>query len=381
VRSIVTRDDGAHARWHRAAALEAQRQLTPLVRAGLVAGRLQGLLHLGDDLEDMRRRLAALPLPADHVQALDAVQATALAGLVQAGHVAATDAPGAGANLGPAWFFPAGGWVDPRTLVQHWLEHSKATLRLNCLTTQLQRHGGRWQACGPAGEIWAEADVVVLANAHGAASLAPAGCTSAWVLGRTRGQITRLSAAELSQCGLPHAPLLPLARNGYVIPLPDGSVLCGATQAADDDETGLRDGDHAHNLAVLRRLTGQGRTARDPAKDGPCAAPAMAALEGRVGWRCHSDDRLPLVGAAYSPTHPGRRLAATRLDQPRHVPREPGLFTLTALGSRGITHAALAAQVLAAWIVDAPMPIDTDLLDAVDAARPVSRATRKTQGR
>ena len=49
---------------------------------------------------------------------------------------------------------------------------------------------------------------------------------------------------------------LPLARNGYVIPLPDGRLLCGAT-SADDDDPSLHDADHRHNLAVASRLLGQ----------------------------------------------------------------------------------------------------------------------------
>jgi tRNA 5-methylaminomethyl-2-thiouridine biosynthesis bifunctional protein len=66
-----------------------------------------------------------------------------------------------------------------------------------------------------------------------------------------------------------------------------------------------------------------------------------------------------------------------RLTQPRHVPRESGLFVLAALGSRGIASAALGARVLAGLACGAPLPLDADLLDAVDAARFVARAARR----
>jgi tRNA 5-methylaminomethyl-2-thiouridine biosynthesis bifunctional protein len=166
-------------------------------------------------------------------------------------------------------------------------------------------------------------------------------------------------------------PRLPLARNGYVIPLPDGGVLCGATQAAGDDDPALRASDHGHNLAVLRRLAGLS-----------LAAPDAGTLGGRVGWRCHADDRLPLVGALPLDDEraAGAAAAGARLAQPRHVPRASGLFVLAALGSRGLTSAALGAQVLAAWVCDTPMPVDTDLLDAVDAARYRARAARRGAG-
>ncbi len=355
VRGLVSRDDGAHARWHRAAALEAQRQIAPCLSAGLLPGRLEGVLHLADDVAEMRKRMASAAWPEDYVQALDAAATTAAA------HVDSASA---------AWWFPGGGWVDPAALVRYTLGVSGAELRLACRVARLHRRGTRWLACDERGQPCAEADIVVLANAADAAKLVPdasgSACGSAhrWRLSRSRGQVTRLPAGLVAA----PKPRLPMARNGYVIPLPDGGLLCGATQSIDDDEAALREADHAHNLAVLARLTGAA-----------VSLPDAGALAGRVGWRCHTDDRLPLVGAVPASTDT-LAAAASRLAQPRHVPREPGLFVLTALGSRGITSAALGARLLAAWIGGAPLPVDTDLLDAVDAARYRARSAR-AQGR
>jgi tRNA 5-methylaminomethyl-2-thiouridine biosynthesis bifunctional protein len=53
------------------------------------------------------------------------------------------------------------------------------------------------------------------------------------------------------------------------------------------------------------------------------------------------------------------------------------LHTCTAFGSRGITWAALAAQVVAASISGAPLPIEASLRNCVDAARFVSRRSRR----
>jgi tRNA 5-methylaminomethyl-2-thiouridine biosynthesis bifunctional protein len=71
----------------------------------------------------------------------------------------------------------------------------------------------------------------------------------------------------------------------------------------------------------------------------------------------------------------------SRLDQPRFVPRLPGLFVYSALGSRGITWSALGAQTLAALISGAPVPLEASLLDAVDPARFAARRTRHAQHR
>jgi tRNA 5-methylaminomethyl-2-thiouridine biosynthesis bifunctional protein len=67
-----------------------------------------------------------------------------------------------------------------------------------------------------------------------------------------------------------------------------------------------------------------------------------------------------------------RQSGRTRLDGLRHVPRchgaSHGLFVHAGLGSRGITSAALGAQVLAAWVTGAPFPVEAALRDALDPA-------------
>jgi tRNA 5-methylaminomethyl-2-thiouridine biosynthesis bifunctional protein len=63
-----------------------------------------------------------------------------------------------------------------------------------------------------------------------------------------------------------------------------------------------------------------------------------------------------------------------RLDQ---VPRRPGLHVFSALGSRGICWATLGAQVLAARISGAAMPLESSLVEALDPARFALRAARR----
>jgi tRNA 5-methylaminomethyl-2-thiouridine biosynthesis bifunctional protein len=49
------------------------------------------------------------------------------------------------------------------------------------------------------------------------------------------------------------------------------------------------------------------------------------------------------------------------------------------MGSRGLTLAALLAEVLAAQIEGTPLPIETDLADALDPARIALRRLRHGQ--
>jgi tRNA 5-methylaminomethyl-2-thiouridine biosynthesis bifunctional protein len=171
-----------------------------------------------------------------------------------------------------------------------------------------------------------------------------------------RGLVSLARAAGLA------LPRLPIAGAGYLLPAVGDRAVFGATSQSGDDDASVRDADHAHNLAQLASLVGN--------------VPALAPhdLSGRVGWRWVSDDRLPLIGAV--PDVAGLA-AASRLDQPRLVPRLAGLWMFTALGSRGITWSALGAQLLASWVTGGPSPVEASLLDALDPARFISRDARR----
>ena len=398
--------DGPHARWLRAAALHTERVLRPLLAQGL-DGAIDGLLRgeQSTDAEGMDALVQQLALPADYVQ----VRRQALIG----GR--------------PAWFYPGGGWVAPPALCAHWLASPGISTHFGVAVAQIRPAPGTagdpspagWRLLDAAGRCLAEVDALLLCNASEAQRLVADLAASspdtdipnwpAWPLRRVRGQTTLLPATATAtaiataidtdtvtvtvtvtvtdidndtdspptehQPPLPQLPL-PLADTGYALRLRDGRLLCGASAQPDDEHSGLRAQDHAANLATLRRLTGWTGT------------PDLHTLSGRVGWRVQSDDRLPLLGpvpAAPPFRHgprakpePETRQHPRRLDQPRLLPRQPGLYVFTALGARGITQAALGAEVLASWLTGDPVPAPASLLDALDPARFAARAVRRT---
>lgn len=338
----VNADDGPYARLFRAAALHAQTVYRTAIAQG-VPGAARGLLRLDartGGLHALQAMAQRCGLPAAYVQALSAEDASAAAGL---------------ALPAPAWLYPGGGWLAPAAWVRHTLMQPGVTLVTGADVRALTREGESWVLRGAADEELARAATVVLANAASAQLLLCALGHAPWPLRHTRGQVTQFDVA--------HGLRLPVAGDGYAIPLP-GAVLCGATrQAGEPGEAGeltLRAEDHQHNLHRLYRLTG-------------LQAPADAELwQGRTGWRLHSDDRLPIVGAVPLAAMPHGQ----RLDQARLLPREKGLFVLTALGARGITLAPLLAQLLAAQASSTPWPLEQDLADAVDPGRWLVRAAR-----
>ena len=336
---IVNAQDGVHARFNRAAALAVR----PAVQAALdrgVPGQATGLLRLemALDLSQMQALLKNVGLPPAYVQAFSAQDAGTRAGLPLA-H--------------PCWFYPGGGWVQPAGLARTFLERAGASAEVHVGTDAhaLQCTPSGWRVLDAQGHTIGEAQTVVLANAGDALRLLGA---PAWPIDSVRGQISVVHASRLT------APNLPIAGSGYLLPALDGRVMFGATAQRDDADPSVRETDHALNLAQLARLLGH-----------PIALDSRS-LEGRAAWRCSAVDRLPLIGAVPDPAAQG-----ARLDQPRFVPRLPGLYVFSALGSRGITWSALGAQVLASWVTGAPAPIGASLWDAVDPARFVSRKVRR----
>jgi tRNA 5-methylaminomethyl-2-thiouridine biosynthesis bifunctional protein len=276
----------------------------------------------------MRSWLSAQRLPTEYVQALDAAAASALAGC---------------ALPQPAWHFAEGGWGDPAALVRATLETANVQWHGGVAIDRIEATPTGWRIIDRDGAVRGDAPLVVLANAGDALRLAA--LPPAWAQA-ARGQVSWLPDAAL--------PLaLPVASGSYAIALPSGGVLFGATNQRGDDDPAVRAADHDANLAGLQRLLGIDWTSQ------------ASRLQGRVAWRSVTRDRLPMVGAVPDPDAP----RSARRAAPRLVPRRGGLFMLTALGSRGLTSAALCGELIAAMAVGAPWPLEADLADAIDPAR------------
>ncbi len=334
--------DGTHARLFRAAALHAARSHRCAIDAG-VPGAIDGLVRLTDESLAALHQVASLSsLPTDWARVLQASDVAPILGVECHRH---------------AWLFPEGGWIDPRALVHWLLAHPAVRFEGGVDVQALVREDDVWRVVDREGRWVVQADAVVLTNAADAAKVWP---HAAWSIQRTLGQSTHIPA----DCAGLIAPALPVSGSGYAITLGDGSVVCGASSHVDDPlglagDRSPRPRDAQDNLRKLNLLTGS--TVNDA-----CAS----TLGHHVAWRARTPDRLPLVGAVPARGH------AFATDNLRHVAREPGLYVLSALGSRGLTLAPLMAEVVAASMLREPMPLALSLLDAVDAARHATRGRR-----
>jgi tRNA 5-methylaminomethyl-2-thiouridine biosynthesis bifunctional protein len=367
-------NDGTHAQLLRAASQRTYQLLTPWIASRRIRGLAQGLWRGESDAADplrweqLREAVRQQALPGGFVRPGTAEDALALTGIPTAG---------------PGWWYGQGGWVCPGDVVQTLLETPGVELLNNRRVHSLDRvEQGTWRALDERGDIIAAADVAIIAGAFDALPLLASWAdTSAWPLRRTRGQVTSMDASLARALDLP-MPHHPLASGGYLIGLPQnmgGGLLCGATQQLHDEDATVRLADHFDNLSQIDKLTGRRlgpgeQLEREALLVKEYAAGPSSRLSGRTGWRLTCEDRMPLVGPLPAPA--SSRRMTQRQEQARFIERTPGLYMLSALGSRGITVAPLLGEVLASWITGAPVPVSASLMDAIDPARHLAKAAR-----
>ncbi len=338
VRPLLSLDDNIASRFTRAAYLHSLRTWAGLEPPPRWSGC--GVLQIARDAEHaalQQRVVEAHAYPADYVRYLDRAEASA--------RVRWPLAHG-------GWHFPTGGWASPPSVCNALLAACGDAIDAcyGAEVAQLRRQAGQWQAVDGTGRVLASAPVVILAG--GSSPLWPAEAP-ALPLRRVRGQVSHIPSARLPPIHLA------LCREGYLTPAVDGLVCVGASYDFDADPL-PRIAGHVGNLKRLAQLL--------PAAEIGIEAEQLA---GRVGFRCVAPDRLPVVGALAeaAPAHREARL--------EEVPRLAGVYALTGLASRGLTWASLAAELLASQIEDEPMPLETDLVEALDPARFLLRRLRR----
>lgn len=262
------------------------------------------------------------------------------------------------------------GWMKPARLVTAWLAQPGVQVRSPVSVASLRRAGpgAVWQVLDAEGRELAQADLVVVAAACASAALLDTHLppSSPLPLTPVRGQISWGMHATAPQ-GVPVAPWPPTPVNGHGHFIPSAPMgmgaawLCGSTYERGETDTrpsatALADG-HAANLDKLRVLLPEVAQA---------LAPVFARAEVRA-WsqiRCTSRDRRPLLGFIDG--------AGT---DPRASATPGSLAVLTALGSRGLSFAALCAELLAAQLHAEPLPLPHKLARALDARRVLARTT------
>ena len=343
VMPLVARDDNIASRLSRAAYLYALRTWQSS-RAQNAGARLEacGVMQFArtPELErHMRRTAEMLAFPNDYLRYLDQAEAAA-----RLGHAA----PAGG------WLFSQGGWANPPSLCRAAL--ALAGDRVQTLFCQavagFQRSDTTWRVFDGNGACLAEAPTLILANGVDAIRFEQ---TLRLSIQAMRGQVTLVPEARLPR--LRSA----LCRDGYAAPAVDGLHAIGASYDFDSDPMPRPECD-AGNLRRLGELI--------PGVD---LDPENAAFASRVGFRPVPPDRLPIAGAIPD----WQNLPESTSARLHEMARQPGLHGLLGYASRGLVWASLLAETLASRLEGEPLPLETDLLDAVDPGRFALRAVRK----
>ncbi|MBB5017511.1 tRNA 5-methylaminomethyl-2-thiouridine biosynthesis bifunctional protein [Chitinivorax tropicus] len=334
---LMSKDDNRQSRLSRASLLYAWRHLQQIAPQA-DWWRCNGVLHQASDDKDLDHQaqvVAALGLPTDFVCMLDAIAAS-----TRIGHLVSRG----------GWWFGQGGWANPGSICQaNLLASPQVQTVFNCEVARIHWHTdqAQWQCLSATGELIAEAPVLVLANA-GDGHLFEA--SQHLPLSKAWRQLTYVAAGQTTD--LQHV----VCGEGYITPAWRGIRAIGASETKQQapDTPG-----HHNNLRLAEGLL--------PGFTSHLDASGQA---GRVSYRPATPDRLPIVGpladlVAFNPRKHHR---------PALMPRLPGLYALLGLGARGLTWSALMAELLASQIHAEPLPLERDLVDAVDPARFLIRA-------
>ena len=303
-------------------------------------------LHEADDT--LAHLSEVLPLAPAFAQVLSAAEIAALTGLT----------PRCGGI-----HYQRGGWLTPQAVCHALLAHPLISLQGDCGPLSLSRGPhALWQAINTQGAVLAEADTAVLATAHAVLQQPEL----EWLpLTAIRGQTTHLpTPPELAQLSIT------LCDQGYLPPARAGLHCLGASFGPGDAGTDEREAEHAHNIDMMETAL--------PNLD--LRAPDEG-WQGHVAHRCNSNDYLPVAGPVPMLDEFNRRFERLRHDRKRVIdassPILPGLAVLTSLGSRGLSAAPLAAEMVADQLTGALPAVPRYLQRALSPARFPERALKR----
>ena len=178
-----------------------------------------------------------------------------------------------------ALHFPSAGWVTPPLLCEWLTEHPNITVQLNFDVKQLEHNDSLWTAISDQGTA-VTAPVCIVASAADSVKFDQLDHLPVQAI---RGQVSL--AEGITPAGLNTV----LCSEGYISPAKEDTFCFGATFDLKDNGTDIRDSGHRHNLEKVTDMApdlgDQLRQHRE-----------SSGLNGRVGFRCASPDKLPIIG-------------------------------------------------------------------------------------
>lgn len=313
-----------------------------------VAFTQSGAIHLSH-----KREGKETILPQGFLEVIEQEELRALSGC----HLNATD---------HAFYLNQSGYLRPKAFIENVLAPYQNQIRSMLETEALSfyREDGMWHVCNQQQKTIAAAPFLILANANDAVHFK---ATSWLPLQPVRGQLTYLPATQPSH----RLKTILCHETGYILPADaSGNHTLGATYEPFRHEKGLLAVSHQRNIAGFTHALGE---AVDDDID-------LDHLKGRVSFRCTTPDRLPFIGPAPDNIQFSKdyaNLSHGKYQSLAHGTYHDGLYLNLAHGSRGLSSAPLAAEIIASYLCNEPQPLPLELLHAIHPARWLIRQLKK----
>ena len=259
-----------------------------------------------------------------------------------------------------ALWHPTAGWIQTQALVKAQLGHPNISCRFETKVSQLIRQSSSWQLIDNNNLAVAQADHVIIANAHACQDLLnsvrtvhqhSANSRPQIPITPLRGQVTLGHMHSLNQVLREKLPTVPVNGHGsYMGNLPalqnssEGPYwIVGSSFQRYEFDTTVREEDQQSNLKQWAELM--------PAwHDEILENVDVSKTQGWAGVRAALPDRLPAVGAFQHPDF-------------------EGLQVCTGMGARGISWSVLCGELLASKLNHEPLPMAATLAKLMAAAR------------
>lgn len=265
----------------------------------------------------------------------------------------------------PGLYIPQGGWINLPELVAGLVKAADSKVEVSKQLTSLERINGSWQLNWQDGGQ-SDADIVIMATGSDSADCQQ---MSQLPFRLVRGQVEAIN----SQNELANLSTV-LCHKGYLTPAWQGSHAIGSTYIKDDKNCDYRLTEQQTNITMHQQALSKCDWIRD----------IQPTTKGRAAIRCSTPDHLPMVGAVPNNSIQTQQYHDLYKALPvKHYPQpinHPNLFMLCGLGSRGLTTAPLCAEVLISQILNEPLPLSNQLLDALNPNRFLVRGLIRRQG-
>ena len=260
----------------------------------------------------------------------------------------------------PAIWHHTAGWMQPQSLVKAQLSHPNIVCRWGLKVFKLIRQSSTWHLLNENDVAIAQAEHVIIANAHACQALLDSVQTKQTQaiherpqipITPLRGQVTWGAMSLLKNELRDKLPPMPVNGHGsYIGDLPSLSDsnhvpywIIGSSFQRHDLDTCIR---HADQLSNLKQWAELMPALHDEILENVSINQANA----WAGIRAALPDRLPAVGA---------------LDHPDFE----GLHLCTGMGARGISWAVLCGELLASQFNHEPLPLAASLAKLMAASR------------